>query len=330
MLANGLLHGKSPAENLLVSKTVKGTGKTEKSGRVGEVRVRKSRTDKVGSVGRNVSTLVVTVDGNVKTEVVGHTLVVTVADHVGVVTDQVKVRVDGLLAVTTAEDVVVDTSGNGGELGNEVDRVVKDGGPVLGLLDTLGVSSGELGVVVKSSDGSSELGHGVESLGERVDDLLDVGGQGTLSSELSRETLDLLLGGDVAGQKEPEHGLGDCIASSGEGKMVCNKGQRLVPFKARFVTKFQNYGGSFSSRSDANRYSKAAITLWSKLHPQTPIFASKAEILSKDQTLLLKQLQKNGKPQEYWPFRVPSLVCETAQITKSMPCLRIEGATNSE
>ncbi len=64
-----------------------------------------------GSVGRNVTTLVVTVDGNVETEVVGHTLVVAVANHVGVVADQVEVRVDGLLAVTTAKDVVVDTSG---------------------------------------------------------------------------------------------------------------------------------------------------------------------------------------------------------------------------
>lgn len=147
--ADSLLELKGPVEHLLVGKTVQGTSQTVEGSSVRQVRVREGATDKVGSVGRHVTTLVVAVDSNVETEVVNKTLALAVAHHVRHVLDQIHVRVDGLLAVTLTEHVVVDTGSNGRELGNEVKRILESGVPVLSLLDTGVVGSSELAIVVE-------------------------------------------------------------------------------------------------------------------------------------------------------------------------------------
>lgn len=45
-----ILHLEGPSQNFLVSKTVKGTGKTVKTGSEGEVRIRESRSDQVSTI----------------------------------------------------------------------------------------------------------------------------------------------------------------------------------------------------------------------------------------------------------------------------------------
>jgi hypothetical protein len=44
-----ILHLKGPSQDFLVSETVKGTGKTVKTGSEGEVRIREGRTNQVSA-----------------------------------------------------------------------------------------------------------------------------------------------------------------------------------------------------------------------------------------------------------------------------------------
>ena len=63
VVADGLLELGEPVKDLLVSKTVEGTGKTVKTSGEREEGRAESTADKVGGVGRDVTTLVVSVDG---------------------------------------------------------------------------------------------------------------------------------------------------------------------------------------------------------------------------------------------------------------------------
>ena len=69
-------------------------------------------------------------------------------DLVGKVPREILVLLKGSHVLDTAEvEVAVDASGNGERLGDAVERVLERGLPVLGLLHSLLVGSGELGVV---------------------------------------------------------------------------------------------------------------------------------------------------------------------------------------
>lgn len=208
-----LLELKRPVEHLLVGETVERASETVEGSGVREVGVRERRADKVSSVGRDVATLVVAVDSDVKTEVVSETLLVAVAELVREVLDQVTRGVDNLLAVTLAVDVEVDARGDRGELGNEIKRVLEGGLPVLSLLDAAVVRVSELAVVVEGRNSRRELGHGVQALGERVNDLLNVLRELGTRHEVLREALHLLRGGDLASKDKPEHRLGEHLSA---------------------------------------------------------------------------------------------------------------------
>jgi hypothetical protein len=97
---------------------------------------------------RDVTTLVVRVDSDVQSHQLDKLLVVTVTEQSSQVGRVVLVGVNGgHLSVTV--NVPEDSSGNVGELGNQVHRVVESGLPVLLLVDTLRVGLGESGIVVK-------------------------------------------------------------------------------------------------------------------------------------------------------------------------------------
>jgi hypothetical protein len=214
VVTDGLLHLGEPVKDLLVGKSVKGTGKTVKSGSEGEHGGRESGSDQVGGVGRDVSSLVVRVDGQVKTHEVNEVLVSSESELVGQVETVVLVLLDlGDLSVLV--DVTVDLSGNGGELGNEVHGVLEGVVPVLLLVDSLGVSLSEGRLVLKSGDGKRELSHGVEGVGAAVDELLNELGDIGTGSPLSGESADLLLSGNLSGQQEPEETLREGLLSSG-------------------------------------------------------------------------------------------------------------------
>ena len=69
---------------------------------------------------------------------------VLVADHLGEVVRPVLGRVDGAGGSTVPVQVVVDGGGHHGQLGDHVHGVLESGVPVLGLVNSLSVSLGEL------------------------------------------------------------------------------------------------------------------------------------------------------------------------------------------
>jgi hypothetical protein len=97
---------------------------------------------------RDVTTLVVRVDGNVQPHQLDKLLIVTVTEQGSQVGRVILVGVNGgHLAITV--NVSEDSSSNVGELGNEVHGIVESGLPVFLLVDTIRVSLGESGIVVK-------------------------------------------------------------------------------------------------------------------------------------------------------------------------------------
>ena len=62
-----------------------------------------------------------------------------------------------------------DAGGDGGEFGDEIDGIVKSRVPELLLVDTLIVFANKHALGVERGDGSTELCHGMDFLGETVD-----------------------------------------------------------------------------------------------------------------------------------------------------------------
>ena len=69
--------------------------------------------------------------------------------------------------------------------------------------------------MVEGGDGQAELGHGVEGGRASVEDLFDKLGESGASSPLLGEGFDLLLGGDLTGDQEPEETLGKGLGAAG-------------------------------------------------------------------------------------------------------------------
>jgi hypothetical protein len=218
VVTDSLLHLLEPDKHLLVSQSVEGTSETVETGSQGQVRGAESGTDQVSGVGTDVATLVISVDSEVQAHQLNEVLVLGETELVGQVERVVLVLLDRSdLAVLV--DVAVDLSGEGGELGDEVHGVLESVLPVLRLGHTLGVGLCEAGLVLESSDGEGELGHWVEVARAAVDELLDELGDVGTGSPLSGEVADLLLGGDLAGQKKPEETFRErLLATGGLGK----------------------------------------------------------------------------------------------------------------
>jgi hypothetical protein len=157
---------------------------------------------------------VVGVDGQVQAHQLNEVLVLGEAELVGQVETVVLVGLDRS-DLSILVDVAVDLGSDGGELGDQVHGVLEGVAPVVLLVDTLGVRLGELRLVLESSNSQGELGHGVESVGASVDELLDELGDLGASSPLGGESADLLLSGDLSGQEKPEETLRKRLLSSG-------------------------------------------------------------------------------------------------------------------
>lgn len=211
VVANGLLHLSEPVENLLVGQTVERTGQTVETSSNGKEGGGQSTADQVGGVGRDVTTLVVSVDGEVETEQLDEVGVAAEAELVGEVEGVILVLLNsGDLAAL--EDVLVDASGNGGQLGNQVHGVLKGVSPVVLLVDTLGVGLGERRGVLEGGNGQGELSHGVKVGRAVVDQLLDELGDVGAGGPLGGQVADLLLGRDLASQEKPEETFGVLLA----------------------------------------------------------------------------------------------------------------------
>lgn len=224
IVADGLLHLGEPVQDLLVGQTVERASQTLQTGREGEHGGAQGTANKVGGVGTDVATLVIGVDGQIQTHQLNKVLVAAEAKLVGQVEGVVLVLLDGgHLAIL--EDVAVDLGGNGGQLGNQVHGVLEGVVPVFLLVDTLGVGLGKGGFVLQGSHSQGELGHGVESAGAAVDELLNELGNIGAGGPLSRQVTNLLLGGDLASQQKPEQTLGQRLFTTRSlGQQLLNLG----------------------------------------------------------------------------------------------------------
>jgi len=171
----------------------------------------------VTGVGRDISTLVVRVDGQVQPHQLYKLLVIAIA--------QKSCQVGGVILVLvnlghfpTTIDIPEDPSGNVGELGNEIHGVIESRLPVFSLVDTVRVGFGKGGIMVESGNGQGELRHRVQSVGTSVNQLFDEFGDSSPSGPFLGETLDLLLGGYFSSKEQPEEGLGKGLGSTGGGR----------------------------------------------------------------------------------------------------------------
>lgn len=162
-------------EDFLVGKAVQGTSKTVHTSGERQVRIGQSRTDQADSVSRDVTTLVVRVDNQVQTHQVVE-LGVAEAQQTSEVSAVVQLAVvSGELAVLVG--VSVDAGSNLGQSGENVQSILEGRVPVLSLLGTSLVGLGELRLGLHGSDGSRQLRHGVEVLGEVVQHVNNVLGE---------------------------------------------------------------------------------------------------------------------------------------------------------
>ena len=182
---------------------MKRTSKTVETGSEGQHGRAQCTANQVGGVCANVATLVVGVDGQVETHQLDEILVLAISEHIGQVETVILILLDGSdLAIL--EYVAVDSGCNGGQLGDQVHRILKGVLPVFLLADTLGVGFGERRLVLESVDRNGELGHWVEVAGAAVDELFDELGHIGTSGPLGRQVAHLLLAGDLTGQEKPE------------------------------------------------------------------------------------------------------------------------------
>lgn len=101
-----------------------------------------------GSVSRDVSTLVISVKSIVQSNDIDESSGSSESDLVGKVPRQIFVLLERGHVLNSSEVLVaVDSGGDGEGLGDTVEGVLEGGLPVLGLLHSLLVGSGELGVV---------------------------------------------------------------------------------------------------------------------------------------------------------------------------------------
>ena len=142
-------------------------------------------------------------------------LLAALAQQLREVLGPVQAAIEGLLADSVDLVGTEDQSGNTGNLGQQGDAVVKGGLPVLGLVETLLIGLGKLGLGVEGGHGHRQLGHGVHVAGEGLDEVQDVLGEVGLFSQLLGKGADLTGGGNLAGQKQPEHGLGEHLSARG-------------------------------------------------------------------------------------------------------------------
>ena len=116
----------------------------------------------------NVSTFVISVDGQVEAHQLNEVAVISKAKLVSQVVAVVLVLLNwNNLAILV--NVAVDFCGDGRELGNQIHGILKSVLPVLRLVHALSICLGERRLVLESSDRKGELSHWMEVIGAAVD-----------------------------------------------------------------------------------------------------------------------------------------------------------------
>lgn len=212
-----LPHVKDPAKHFLGGEAVQRTSKTHQTRAVAEERVAEGAANQVGGVGRDISALVVSVQGEIQSQQVVEVcvLLATLAKQHCEVVGPVLVGVQDLgtdrVDLIRTEDESSDTR----DLSQQRDAVFESWLPVVGLAETLLVGLCKHGLRIQSTHSYGELGHGVHVLGKRLDQVQNMLWQMRLLGQLAREGPNLGGRGDLARQQQPEHGLWEHLRARG-------------------------------------------------------------------------------------------------------------------
>ncbi|KAG6550335.1 hypothetical protein Mapa_008298 [Marchantia paleacea] len=218
----------NPAQNLLVSQTMQGTGQSVHTSGHRKIRVRKRTSHQVDSVRTHIPSFMVGVNGQVQT----HQLVefgVLIPQHVRKIGSIVQSRV-GPDRLPTLVGPPVNIRSDFWQPCDQVHGILVSGLPVLALINTLLVSAGELALGLESHDPGSELRHGVSSLGQRVEHIENVAGNLRSVLKLLRQCIHLLFAGHLAGNQQPKQTFRQRLAfGHSRGKLCLALGNGHVP-----------------------------------------------------------------------------------------------------
>mmetsp|Transcript_18279 Transcript_18279/g.51648 ORF Transcript_18279/g.51648 Transcript_18279/m.51648 type:complete len:344 (+) Transcript_18279:662-1693(+) len=201
-----LLHLEQPAQALLVRQAVQGSRESAETRGPGIVRVAQRGAHQVGRMRGDVAPLVVRVQHQVQAGHLLELLAAVDAQHVCVVGRPVHALVV-CWSSAVLESTAVDGGCHHGDLGNQVQCILKRVLPVLGLLHSLVVRGGEFRVLLHGQHAHRQLGHRVRFLGYGVQRGHHVGGHGAPVVKLERERLCLGIGRHLARQQQPERSL---------------------------------------------------------------------------------------------------------------------------
>lgn len=127
-----ILELSEPLQAFLVGKSVQGSSKAVHGSGEGKVRISESRSDEMASMRRDVSALVIRVDGKISSDAFLH-LVLVESQHVGEVASPIKgmIRVDESAIVVL---VPVDGGADVGQFGQQIHGILEVVLPVFGLV----------------------------------------------------------------------------------------------------------------------------------------------------------------------------------------------------
>jgi len=203
IVANGSLHLGEPVQDFLVGETVERTSKTIETSGKGQHRGAESTSNQVSGVGANITTLMISVDSKVKSHQLDEVGVVSEAQLVGEVETVILILLNRC-NFAALEDVLVDSSSDGWELGNQIHRILESVSPVFGFLHSLGVCLRECRLVLESIDCDRKLCHWVKVIRAAIDKLLDELGNIGAGGPLGGKVADLLLARNFSCQEQPE------------------------------------------------------------------------------------------------------------------------------
>lgn len=153
----------------------------------------------MGGVGTDVATLVIGVDREIQPHKFKEFFVLGEAELVREVETVILILLHRR-DLTVLVNVTIDTSSDGGELGDEIHRILEGMAPVFGLRHALGVSFCEGRFVLQSRYSKRELSHWVQVIRAAVKELLDEARNRRAGSQVGRKIADLLFTWNLAGQ----------------------------------------------------------------------------------------------------------------------------------
>lgn len=192
-----------PLKNLLVSQSVEWSSQSVQTGRERQVRVGESRSNQMGRVGGNVSSLMVSMDGQISSEALLDSLTVE-SEHVSVVSSPVQVWV-GWDDITVVVLMSVNDGSNFGNLGSQIKRIFQ---VVLPVVLLVGLSSSidlvEFRVSLFVQDGHREHSHWVGVSWEAQDEVDSIIVELSSFIPLIMDGLEFLLVWKISSHQQPE------------------------------------------------------------------------------------------------------------------------------